>query len=282
MYAPGPHPNSLRSICGQVIVIAHKEDTSCLSAALRKQGFEVGEVRGPYSPEQERYSSIMRCLVNHAHAWEISASRNESVIVVEADFVPVRDFGNLPVPAPPARFRNCLPYLYACGPEIWDLDGPVARGHAGATVAMVIWPEVAGLLLEFFHEQIRANPDGSYCPWDTRLGYWLKKRGIESYLPYRQYGEHGGIGNAEHNGAGLGGSHRADALKNALEFLPAYARGSQLRFLCVRIQARLWGWLRLVAGRLLAWHDFKRSNRPDMLRFALGRLLWRSDPKTRP
>jgi hypothetical protein len=273
-----PPLNSLKSICPRVIVVAHHEDTSLLSTALRRQGFELEEVRGPYSAEQQRWSSAMRCLVNHANAWQICTSRNECVIVVEADFVPVRNFGDLPVPAPPAKFRNCLPYLYACGPEVWDLDGPVARGHAGAMVALVIWPAVARLLLEFFDEQVSANSQGLYCTWDAQLGYWLKQRGVESYLPYRQYGEHGGIGNAEHNGTGLGGTHRADALKNGLEFVPAYARGSQWRFRFVRIQARLWACLRLMTGRLLAWHDFVRSDRPGMIRFALGRLLIRSDP----
>jgi hypothetical protein len=282
MSCAGLDRNSLKAICRQVIIVAHREDTSSLSAALRRQGFEVAEVRGPYSAQQQRWSSAMRCLVNHAHAWKTAANKSESVIVVEADFVPVRNFGDLPVPAPTSKFRNCLPYLYACGPEIWDLDGPVARGHAGATVAMVIWPEIAKLLLEFFHEQVRSNPEGLYCPWDTQLGYWLKKRGIQSYLPYRHYGEHGGIGNFEHGGAGLGRSHRADALQDSLEFLPAYARGSQLKFLSVRVQARLWGWLRLMAGRLLAWRDFARSDRTGMLRFALGRLLCRSEPKPRP
>jgi hypothetical protein len=262
--------------------VAHHEDTSLLSTALCNQGFELDEVRGPYSAQQQRWSSAMRCLANHANAWQLCASRNEPAIVVEADFVPVRNFGDLPLPAPPAKFRNCLPYLYACGPEIWDLDGPVARGHAGAMVALVIWPEVARLLLEFFDEQVRDNPQGLYCAWDAQLGYWLKQRGVESYLPYRQYGEHGGIGNSEHNGSGLGRSHRADALKNGLEFVPAYARGSQWRFRFVRIQARLWGWLRLATGRLLAWHDFNRSDRAGMLRFALGRLLFRPDPNTRP
>lgn len=281
MFSAHPDPHSLSSICRHVIIIAHNEDISLLSAALRKQGFEIDELRGPYSDEQKRYSSAMRCLVNHAHAWGIAARRNEPSIVVEADFVPVRGFGKLPIPAPAGKFRNCLPYLYACGPEIWELDGPVARGHAGATVALVIWPEVGRLLLEFFHEQVRENPTGLYSPWDTKLGYWLKNNGIESYLPYRQYGEHGGIANSEHKSAGLGRSHRADALKNGLEFLPSYAAGSQLAFLAVRIQARLWGWLRLMAGRLLAWHDFTRSNRSEMIRFALGRLLFRSDPKSR-
>src|SRR5262249_3710135 len=125
-------------------------------------------------------------------------------------------------------------------------------------------------------EELMVNPLGEYSSFDTKIGYWLKDRGIESFIPYRHYGEHGGIGNPEHIAAGLGRQHRADALEGRLAFLPTYAKGSILRFWKVRVRARFWGVLRLLSCRFLAWHDFMRSDRMQMIRFALGRLLVRS------
>jgi hypothetical protein len=46
-------------------------------------------------------------------------------------------------------------------------------------VALLIPPKVASLLLRFFDEETKATPHGAYSVWDTRIGYWLKDRGIE-------------------------------------------------------------------------------------------------------
>ncbi len=274
IYAQAMESNTLRSICAGVIIVAHKENTSLLRDAMTDQGLSVIEVRGPYSPEQERWSSAMKCFANHANAWRIVAAQEQPYIVVEADFVPVKGFGNLPVPCPPEKLGDCLPYLYACGPQFWDLAGSVARGHAGGLVALVIWPKVARLMLEYFAEQTLANPLGHYVPFDAGIGYWLKDRGIETYIPRRHYGEHGGVANPEHAAAGLGRPHQADSLQATLAFLPLYAKGNRIRFWKIRLRARGWGWLRLVTGRIVAWHDFARSNRTRMARFVFGRL-WR-------
>jgi hypothetical protein len=228
------------------------------------------------------YSRVMQALVNHANAWRIAASRSLPTIVMEPDFVPVRGFGDLPVPVPPEKFDDSIAYLYSVGPEVWDLAGAgVARGHGGGVVALLIPPRVASALLEFFEEEVKANTVGKYRPWDSGLGYWLLKRGVESYIPYRHYGEHGGIGNPEHAQFGLGRSHRADALQGTLSFIPPYAKGSALRFWRTRIGARLWGALRLVCGRFLRWHDFRRAgNRSEFIRFAVGRLFLRNIPQS--
>jgi hypothetical protein len=239
----------------------------------------VDDVRGPYTPEQLAYSSVVQALVNHANAWRIAAGRSLPTIVVEPDFVPVKGFGALPAPVPPENSGNSLAYLYSVGPEVWDLAAAnVARGHGGGAVALLIPPRVASLLLQFFDEELRANVSGKYRPWDSGMGYWLLQRGVESYIPYRHYGEHGGVGNPEHARFGLGRAHRADALQGKLAFLPTYARGSALRFRGTRIRARLWGVLRLVAGRFLRWHDLARSDGSAMVRFAVGRLLFRRSP----
>jgi hypothetical protein len=259
------------------VIVAYKEDTASLRKALLAEGFCVDEVRGPYTSEQLKFCGIMRCLVNHANAWRIAAERGRPTIIVEADFVPVKSFGDLPAPVPAGKLDNSLAYLYSVGPQIWDLAGiNVARGHGGGTVALLIPPRVALMLLQFFDEELKANPLGKYSPFDTKIGYWLMNKGVESYIPYRHYGEHGGIGNPEHAAAGLGRPHQADALQGRLAFLPMYAKGSALRFWKSRIRARLWGVLRLLCGRFLAWHDFKRSDRLPMIRFAVGRLLVRS------
>ena len=140
----------------------------------------------------------------------------------------------------------------------------------------LIPPRVALLLLDFFDEEVKANPLGEYSPFDTKIGYWLNERGVDSFIPYRHYGEHGGIVNPEHVEAGLGRPHRADALQAALAFFPIYAKGSIIRFWTARFRARLWGVVRLLCGRFLAWHDFMRSDRLQMIRFAAGRLLVRN------
>jgi hypothetical protein len=265
----------LRAAASGVVIVAHKEDTSQLRKTLLTEGFSVEEVRGPYTQEQLSYSFIIRSFVNHANAWKIAKSRRKPTVVVEADFVPVTGFGGLPAPVPSAAWETSLAYLYSVGPQVWDLVSPqVARGHGGGVVALLIPPKVAELLLVFFEEELRVNPLGKYSSWDSRVGYWLNDRGIQSYIPYRHYGEHGGkIGNPEHAKAGLGRAHRADVLCGHMAFAPAYADESLLRYWRIRAWARLWGAGRLASGRFLAWHDFARSNWPQMARFAAGRLL---------
>ena len=267
---------SLRASCSGVLIVTYKEDTRELISALTREGFAAEEVKGPYTEEQLSYSAVMQALVNHANAWRVAASRSLPTIIMEPDFVPVRGFGDLPVPLPPGKDIDSLAYLYSVGPEIWDLATPnVARARCGSVVAVLMPPKVAALLLDFFEEEVAANKAGKYRPWDSGMGYWLLARGVESYLPYRHYGEHGGLGNPEHARFGLGRNHRADALAGRLAFLPIYAKGSAWRLYRARMRGRLWGVLRLLTGRLLRWHDLARAkgNRRTLLRFAIGRLL---------
>jgi hypothetical protein len=128
------------------------------------------------------------------------------------------------------------------------------------------------MLLDFYEAELAANPTGAYTVFDTRMGYWLLERGVQSLVPYRQYGEHGGLGNPEHD-QGWRAVHRADSLHARLSFYPAYACGSALRLAGVRLWAWLWAWLRLAAGRTLHWRDLRRSPASATLRFAAGRLL---------
>ncbi len=222
----GEHMQLSTSCSSESIIVAHKEDTSSLEMSLRQEGFAVQVIRKEYSQRELGFSAIIRCLITHSCAWKVAAQRDTPTVIMEADFVPSRGFGSMPVPVPESRIHNSVGYLYACGPQIWDIeDHRYARGHAGAMVALLIPPMVARALLEFFDEQMGNNPAGEYVPWDARVGYWLKERGMQSYIPYRQYGEHGGIQNPEHRVAGLGRQHRADVLDGDLCFMPAYAQG---------------------------------------------------------
>jgi hypothetical protein len=268
--------NSLRDACSGLLIVTYKEDTAQLRAALEAEGLPAQEVKGPYTAQQLGYSAVMQALVNHANAWRIAAGRSKPTIVMEPDFVPVLGFGGLPVPIPSGKQDKALAYVYCVGPEIWDLSTPsIARAHCGGAVALLIPPPVAQLLLEFFEEEVIANASGQYRPWDSGMGYWLLARGVESYMPYRHYGEHGGLGNPEHARFGLGRNHRADALLGKLAFLPVYAQGSRARFWLDRLRGRAWGLLRLLSGRLLRRHDLARARgaRLALLRFAAGRLL---------
>jgi hypothetical protein len=270
---------TLREACSGVLIVTYKEDTRELIAAMNREGLDAEEVKGPYTEEQLKYSAVMQALVNHANAWRIAASRERPTIIVEPDFVPVKGFGDLPLPLPAGRETNSLGYLYSVGPEVWDLATPsIARARCGSVVGTLMPPKVAEMLLDFFDEEVAANASGKYRPWDSNLGYWLLARGVESYLPYRHYGEHGGLGNPEHARFGLGRNHRADALQGKLSFLPVYAQGRRWRLYRGRLRGRTWGILRLLRGRLLRWHDFARARgkRGELLRFVVGRLFVRA------
>ncbi len=265
---------SLRGAVDLAIIVAHREDTSPLENALHSEGFNVCVVRGPYTTKQLQFCSQMKCLVNHSNAWSIAASLSRGALIVEADFVPVKGMGSFPVPAPYEKPDDSLGYAYSVAPQVWDsVRLGLCRGHAGGMVALFVPSRVAQLMLEFFREEVARNPEGSYSPWDSKIGYWLKQRGVESYIPLRHYGEHGGIPNPEHAKAGLGRPHQADVLAGQLLFLPAYARGSQFRYRVLRVRALSWGLIRLVCGRLAAPYDLRRSKSTRLLKFLTLRFL---------
>jgi hypothetical protein len=271
---------TLRDVCSDVLVVAHNEDTSELVSTFRAEGFAVREVRGPYPSETAGWSPNTLCLVNHTNAWRIASTKRLSTIIIEADFVPVQGFGKLPFPSGGENGQDALYYLYACGPQVWDFIGGGLRGHAGSTVAYVVSPALAKELLVFAQTEVFSRNPREYSGWDTGMGYWLNKRGIESYMPYRHYGEHGGQPNPEHNHAGLRPHHRADVLFGQLAFLPTYAEGSSLRLAAIRTRARLWGLARLAGGRFMSLHDIWRvRNKAKLFRVILGRQFLRTIPE---
>jgi hypothetical protein len=220
-------------------------------------------------------------LENHRNAWRRIVQSGQDAIVVEADFVPVVGFGRLPLPCDKGSHRVGIGYLYACGPQLWDLAGGL-RGHAGSTVAYFVPARSAEALLQFAEEATASRDPEKYSGWDSELGFWLNARGLECFLPYRHYGEHGGIPNPEHKRAGLRPVHRADLLAGRLAYLPSYAGGDRTKYLLARCSARVWGLVRLLAGRYLSLVDLRRSDRKgDLLRVAVGRQFLRRLPSAK-
>jgi hypothetical protein len=241
-------------------IIFNNENVLPLKQSLSGEGFNCTLIQGPYTSRQENFSASMKCLVNHSNAWRCIVASRKPGLIVEADFVPVTNFSSLPIPAPAEHEDMALCYFYACGPQFWDIaiSRISARGHAGATVAYAISPAVANLMLKYFVDLTTVNPVGHYYTWDSEIGYWLKERGVQSFIPYKNYGEHGGQWNPEHGRAGLPRPHRADVLISPLSFLPFYA-SSNYRFYLTRTKAYLYGLARLALGRLISLHDIKRN-----------------------
>jgi hypothetical protein len=243
---------SLRAYVPRVTIVAHKEDVSGLVDTLVRQGFEVDVQRAEYSADELRHSASVRCLLNHAAAWRKVANSGKPSIVVEADFVPCREFAHLPLPfaADDGRDEQKFAWLYSCGSVLYgqDADGALF-GHGNTTVAYLLTPSTAASLEEFACRESTIEP-GSYSSWETRLGIFLRKeRGVLNYLPLYQYGEHGGLPNPEHRRAGIRSWHEADVLWGALAFRPLYARNSVFRYWTVRARGWLRGCLRLVTLR---------------------------------
>ncbi|MCP5421027.1 MAG: LPS biosynthesis glycosyltransferase [Gammaproteobacteria bacterium] len=271
----------IRDLVSLVIIVAYKEKTSRLECAFAKEFFSTLVVRPNYSDEELGYSQTVRVLINHFNAWKICAKRATSTIVVEADFVPCVGFGDFPVPFSESMSSRAWGWLYSCGPTIYELiqeaDCVYARGHSAAPVATIIGPEAANILCEFAEQEITEKNPYKYSYWDTYARMFLQKRGVNSYISFRNYGEHGGIPNPEHKIAGLKSvTHRADVLMNQLYFLPDYAHNRKIVFVKIRCFAKIKGWMRLIFFRTLEKQTLiQSSQRMDLLKFAFIRLLSR-------
>jgi hypothetical protein len=141
-----------------------------------------------------------------------------------------------------------------------------------------VTPESAKNLIDLegkIRKEIGAN---KYSSWDSEVNRFLRERQFKNYMPFRNYGEHGGFPNPEHRERGLSPSHRADILEGNLAFMPIYAsaqgKDNYLKFFLVRLQARLKGIGRLATGRYLRWKMVKLSKYPlRLMGFALSRHL---------
>ena len=263
----------------RVYILACTEDASALEHAFSVEGFPVEVIRPQYDAEQRSWSRAAKCLWGHREIWQAIAEAGEGLsMVCEADFVPCVGIGALPLPFHAHDIQDALGYLYAGGAEVFDIHhGKYARGHASCTVAYVAGAAVARRLIHFADIHL-LNRGTGHTLWDCDLGWSVKSVGVKCWMPYRQYGEHGGIPNPEHAKHGFNPSHQSDILYGPLHFLPAYAGGSRFKYWGTRLRARCRGIGRLVLNRYLHLHDCKRAwrNRTlvPLLKFSILRHFY--------
>ncbi len=263
---------------GKTFIIAYKEDTDELESTLKKEGLDVRVMRQQHQPEYKEYSPSYLCLLNHRSVWEIAKNETKPTLVIEADFVPVINFGKLPFPFDIHQSDVGVCWIYTCANQLYSVtpDG-YGEGHSTSTVAYIVTPKAAECLLELEAEK-RENPGPkNYSSWDSELDNFLRKRGFKNYIAFRNYGEHGGKPNLEHHQRGLSKVHRADVLYGKLAFMPLYVdreKNSELQLLSARLYARLKGIGRLVLGKFLRIYVLNGSSYPwRLLSFAVRRQL---------
>lgn len=272
---------ALTGSISQTLIIAYKESTEQLEAALDREGLPCQVLRQKHQAEYKDYSPSYLCLLNHRRAWEMASREDKPTLVVEADFVPVLGMGELPLPFDSQQESVGIAWLYTCAPQVYFVSAEgYAEGFSVSSVAYVVTPRAAAALLEL-ETQVRQNPGPTaYSPWDSTIDDFLRARKFRNYIPFRNYGEHGGLPNLEHQRFGLSKTHRADCLYGKLAFVPPYAnvdKPDYLGFFAVRLQARLKGIGRLALGRFLRPEVAKGSSYPfRLLSFAIRRQLsWR-------
>lgn len=269
--------DSLASYVNQTYIIAYKENTEKLEQVLRQEGFNCEVIRQVNQPEFANYSRSYLCLMNHRRAWEKTAQQSQPSLIMEADFVPVANLGKLPLPFNPQKSKLGIAWLYTCAPQIYSVSAEgYAQGYSTAMVAYIITPESAKILIEL-SETIREKYGAeNYSTWDSQVNECLMKHKFKNFLPFRNYGEHGGIPNPEHKKNGLSTTHQADVLYGKLAFMPDYATSkngySLVKYWQVRAKARLKGIARLVLNKFVRFKVVKQSSTPlRLLKFAFGR-----------
>jgi len=268
----------LTDAIAHTLIIAYKEDTQQLEACLTEQGFDCRVVRQQHQPEYQGYSPSYLCLLNHCAAWRQVIELGQPALICEADFVPVKRLGQRPLPYAPTLSNVGIAWLYTCAPQIYSVSPQNhAIGFSTSMVAYILTPIGAQHLLEHA-QQIAENPGPTqYSAWDSEVEEFLRQRQLNSYVPWRNYGEHGGKPNPEHKKAGLSPAHRADVLYGPLAFTPIYAEGqspSGLPVFYSRLKARTKGLGRLVLGKYVRPPVLAGSKTPlHMLKFAVGRQL---------
>ncbi len=280
--APAPNQNSsayqMVDWVSKVFIIAYKEQTQVLEEVLTKEGFQVEVLRQEQKPEYQNYSRSYLCLMNHRRAWEKAAPESKPTLIIEADFVPVFGFGKLPLPFNPDASDVGVSWLYTCAPQVYSVsEAGYAEGFSVSTVAYIVTAKGAQYLMELAEEIREKKGPTAYSSWDSNVDTFLRARKLKNYIPFRNYGEHGGLPNLEHYKNGLSKTHRADVLYGKLAFLPLYAsgeKGGNMALVSARLQARLKGIARLAMGRFLRIPVVKNSSVPGRLvSFAIRRQL---------
>lgn len=266
----------LAQAIGQTYIIAYREDTDQLTSALNQTGLSCEVLRQQDCPEYQHYSASYRCFLNQQQAWLRAAQSDRPTLIMEADFVPVVELGQLPLPFDLNQPNVGICWLYTCAPQIYSVSATgFARGFSTGLVAYILTPKAAQALCEL--AQLLPPPSSSYTTFDSQIDRFLGERQFQNFIPFRNYGEHGGKSNPEHRRNGLSGNHQADVLWDRLAFLPAYAATApfpQLTYVWVRSQARLKGVIRLLIGKFLRPQVLQGSSVPErLIGFALGRQL---------
>ncbi len=312
--APGTYQKLFECI-GQTLVVAYKESTEQLTQELDQAGCSCSVLRQVHQPEYAAYSSSFLCLLNHRSAWEKALRSDQPTLIVEADFVPVKNFADLPPPFDPSDTEMGIAWLYTCASQIYNVLEPsqpyegsslstrqscqrvqqrpfkgaerratkgvshrLAKGYSTAMVAYVVTAKSAAALLELAAQIEQVPGPKAYSAWDSGIEYFLREAGFHNYVPFRNYGEHGGQPNLEHQQNKLSKTHRADVLYGELAFPPMYAyvngRIDRWKWWKVRAYARIKGWGRLLLSRYLRAEVIARSQQGwELVGFAIARHL---------
>lgn len=270
--------SSIKDAIDQTIILAYKEDTEPLETFFLEQKFGCQVIRQKHKTGHKGYSPSYLCMLNHCNAWLKVIASNQPTLICEADFVPVRNLASLPLPYDPALGDMGIAWLYTCAPQIYHvLPNNQAVGFSTSMVAYILTPIGAKHLIDMAFQIAQASEPKQYSTWDSLIEEFLRIRGLNGYVPWRNYGEHGGKPNPEHKKAGFSPAHRADVLYGQLAFAPLYTAMQPypgLHVLCSRLKARIKGLGRLALGRYLRLPVLAESTTPlKMLRFAIGRQL---------
>lgn len=265
--------NQLVDNISRILIIAYKESTSQLEKVFTEAGFKCEVVRQEDKAEYQNFSRSYLCMMNHKRAWEKATQESKPTLIIEADFVPVVGFAKLPLPFHPNQNDVGIAWLYTCASQVYSVSElGYAEGFSTSMVAYIITAKSAQYLIDFA-EEIKAKQGGDvYSTWDSEVDSLLRAKKLKNYIPFRNYGEHGGLPNPEHQKHGLSQTHRADILYGKLAFLPLYVTEENL-FLA-RLKARIKGIGRLVTGRFLRIPVIKGSSTPrKLISFAIRRHL---------
>lgn len=289
---PPPPPSlesspSLRHAITQTLVIACTESTQLLEDTLVREGLTPSVLRQQPDPQNRHHARSALVLLNHCQAWQKASEHDGLTLVVEADFVPVQGMGALPMPFNPDRCTLGMAWLYTCAAQIYSVsDAGHANGFSASTVAYVISRQSAIALLSIVDSLGQISEPTLYTAWDCELDRCLRQQGFENFIPFRNYGEHGGRPNPEHKRHGLSAAHRADVLYGPLSFTPIYARptppahtaasergkSDRVCYLWTRFYARIKGLGRLLLGRFLHSKIMRESSVPLwLIHFAIRR-----------
>lgn len=270
----------------QTFVIAYKEPTEQLTAVLTEAGCDCSVLRQVHQPGYETYSPSFLCLLNHRSAWELALRSQKPTLIVEADFVPVKNFDQLPMPFDPTATDTGIAWLYTCAAQVYNVtdtdDAAYAQGYSTSMVAYIVTPQSARLLIELAAQVEKDPGPRAYSPWDSGIEYYLRDAGLKNYVPFRNYGEHGGLPNLEHKQNKLSKAHRADVLYGPLAFAPMYAypnghttaQANGWQWLKGRIYGRIKGFGRLLLNKYLRTEVIRKSDQgARLVRWAIARQL---------